>query len=109
MGVSYIPVARIGELTPGAMKEVDLGGRQVLLAFAEGKYYAFARQCPHEEADLKEAGQLFNVNGPQIRCNNHSYCFDLKTGDCTLPKGGAPLTVLPTEERGEEICIRLEW
>lgn len=107
MGVSYIPVARIGELNAGAMKEVDLGGRQVLLAFVEGKYYAFARQCPHEEADLKEAGQL--LDGTQIRCNNHSYCFDLKTGDCTLPKGGAPLTVLPTEERGEEICIRLEW
>lgn len=107
MGVSYIPVARIGDLNAGAMKEVDLGGRQVLLAFVEGKYYAFARQCPHEEADLKEAGQL--LNGAQIRCNNHSYCFDLKTGDCTLPKGGAPLTVLPTEERGEEICIRLEW
>ena len=107
MGVSYIPVARIGELNAGAMKEVDLGGRQVLLAFVEGKYYAFARQCPHEEADLKEAGQL--LDGAQIRCNNHSYCFDLKTGDCTLPKGGAPLTVLPTEERGEEICIRLEW
>jgi nitrite reductase/ring-hydroxylating ferredoxin subunit len=47
--------------------------------------------------------------GTQIRCNNHSYCFDLKTGDCTLPKGGAPLTVLPAEERGEEVCIRLEW
>ncbi len=107
MGVSYIPVARIGELNAGAMKEVDLGGRQVLLAFVEGKYYAFARQCPHEEADLKEAGQL--LDGTQIRCNNHSYCLDLKTGDCTLPKGGAPLTVLPTEERGEEICIRLEW
>jgi len=107
MGVSYIPVARIGELSPGAIKEVDLGGRQVLLAFVEGKHFAFARQCPHEEADLKEAGQL--LDGTQIRCNNHSYCFDLKTGDCTLPKGGAPLTVLPTEERGEEICIRLEW
>jgi len=110
MGVSYIPVARIGELSAGAMKEVDLGGRQVLVAFTEGKYYAFSRQCPHEDADLKEAGQLVNVNGTQmIRCNNHSYCFDIKSGDCTLPKGGAPLTVLPTEERGEEICIRLEW
>ena len=32
-----------------------------------------------------------------------------KTGECTLPKGGAPLTVLPAEERGEEVCIRLEW
>ena len=109
MGVSYIPVARFGELTPGAMKEVYLGVRQVLLAVAEGKYFAFARQCPHEEADLKEAGQLFNVNGTQIRCNNHSYCFDLQSGECTLPKGGAPLTVLPAEERGEEVCIRLEW
>ena len=36
MGVSYIPVARVGELTPGVMKEVDLGGRQVILTFVEG-------------------------------------------------------------------------
>ena len=107
MGVSYIPVARVGELTPGAMKEVDLGGRQILVALVDGSYFAFSRQCPHEEADLKDAGQF--LNGRQIRCNNHSYCFDLQTGECNLPKGGAPLTVLPTEERGEEICIRLEW
>ncbi len=107
MGVSYIPVARIGELTAGAMKEIDLGGRQVLLAFVEGKYFCFSRQCPHEEADLKAAGQL--LDGGQIRCNNHSYCFDLQSGECSLPKGGAPLTVLPIEERGEEVCVRLEW
>jgi nitrite reductase/ring-hydroxylating ferredoxin subunit len=107
MGVSYIPVARVGELSSGAMKEVDLGGRQILVAFVEGSYFAFSRQCPHEEADLKEAGQF--LSGRQIRCNNHSYCFDLQTGECSLPKGGAPLTVLPTEECGEEICIRLEW
>jgi nitrite reductase/ring-hydroxylating ferredoxin subunit len=107
MGVSYIPVARVGELTPGAMKAVELGGRQVLVAFVEGNYFAFSRQCPHEEADLKEAGQL--LAGGQLRCNNHSYCFDLKSGECSLPKGGAPLTVLPIEERGEEVCIRLEW
>ena len=50
---TYIPVARVGELVAGAMKEVDLGGRQVLLAFVEGKYFAFSRQCPHEEADSK--------------------------------------------------------
>ncbi len=107
MGVSYIPVARVGELTPGAMKEVDLGGRQVLLTFVEGKYFAFSRTCPHEEADLKIAGQL--LKGGLLRCTNHSYWYDLNSGDCTLPKGAAPLTVLPAEERGEEVCIRLEW
>jgi len=107
MGVSYVPVARVGELTPGAMKEVDLGGRQVILTFVEGRYFVFARHCPHEEADLKEAGQL--LDGAKLRCNNHSYCFDLQSGQCTLPKGGPPLTVLPAEERGEDVCIKLEW
>ena len=42
------------------MKEVDLGGRQVLLTFVEGKYFAFSKQCPHEEADLQSAGQLID-------------------------------------------------
>src|SRR5581483_5575808 len=93
MGVSYIPVARAGELTPGGMKEVDLGGRPVLLAFVEGKYFAFSRQCPHEEADLKSAGQL--LGGGKIRCNNHSYCYDLASGECTLPRGAAPLRSCP--------------
>jgi nitrite reductase/ring-hydroxylating ferredoxin subunit len=105
MGVSYIPVARIGEVAEGAMKEIALGGRQVLLANIGGQYFAFSRQCPHEEADLK-AGSL---EGTKVRCANHNYCFDLRTGECVLPKGGPPLTVLPAEQREEEICIRLEW
>jgi len=105
MGISYIPVARIGEVATGAMKEVDLGGRQVLLANVDGEYFAFARQCPHEEADLKTGA----LEGAKVRCTNHNYCFDLRTGECLLPSGGPPLTVLPTERQGEEICIRLEW
>jgi nitrite reductase/ring-hydroxylating ferredoxin subunit len=107
MGVSYIPVARAGELAPGAMKEVDLGGRLVLVTLVEGRYFAFTKECPHEGADLSIGGQL--LDGTKIRCNNHSYCFDLQSGACLIPQGGAPLTVLPVEERGEEVCIKLEW
>jgi nitrite reductase/ring-hydroxylating ferredoxin subunit len=107
MGVTFIPVARVGELSAGSMKEVDLGGRQVLLTFVEGKYFAFSRNCPHEEADLKTAGQL--LDGTSIRCNNHGYCYDLKSGECMLPRGAAPLTVLPAEEKEGELFIRLEW
>jgi nitrite reductase/ring-hydroxylating ferredoxin subunit len=105
MATSYIPVARAGELPAGALKEIDLGGRPVLLANVEGKYFAFSRQCPHEEADLKTG----TLAGNQIRCANHNYCFDLETGECLLPRGGPSLTVLPAEQRGDEICIRLEW
>lgn len=52
MGLSYVPVARVGELLPGKMKPVELGGRQLLLAHADGRYFAFARECPHEFVDL---------------------------------------------------------
>jgi nitrite reductase/ring-hydroxylating ferredoxin subunit len=107
MGVSYIAVARAGELSPGAMKEVDLGGRAVLVTMIEGCYFAFTKECPHEGADLSAGGQL--LAGAKIRCNNHSYCFDLRSGACLVPQGGAPLTVLPVEERGDEVCIKLEW
>ncbi|HEY7164336.1 MAG TPA: Rieske (2Fe-2S) protein [Candidatus Binatia bacterium] len=105
MGITYIPVAKLDELAAGEMKEVDLGGRPILLANVGGKYFAFARQCPHEDADLRTG----SLDGTQIRCNNHNYCFDLHTGECTLPRGGPPLTVLPAEERGEDVCVRLEW
>ena len=105
MGISYIPVAKFGEIAAGQMKEVDLGGRPILLANLDGRYFAFSRQCPHEDADLKTG----SLSGTHIRCNNHNYCFDLHTGECVLPRGGPPLTVLPAEERGEDICIRLEW
>jgi nitrite reductase/ring-hydroxylating ferredoxin subunit len=107
MGVSYIPVARAGELSPGALKEVDLGGRAVLLTLVEGQYFAFTKDCPHEGADLSIGGQL--LGGAKIRCNNHGYCFDLQSGACLIPQGGAPLTVLPVEQHGDEVCIKLEW
>jgi 3-phenylpropionate/trans-cinnamate dioxygenase ferredoxin subunit len=107
VGVTYIPVAHAGELEPGAIKEVDLGGRPVLLTLLEGRFFAFTKECPHEGADLKIGGQL--LQGAKVRCSNHSYCFDLQTGACLIPQGGPPLTVLPVEQRGEEVCIRLEW
>lgn len=107
MGVSYIPVARAGELSVGEMKEVDLGGRSVLVTRIEGQYFAFTKECPHEGADLRTGGQL--LQGPKIRCNNHSYCFDLQTGACLVPNGGPPLTVLPVEEREGQVCIKLAW
>ena len=105
MGISYVPVAQVGEIAAGKMKAVELGGRRLLVAHVEGRYFAFARECPHEGADL-ETGEL---SGPKVRCDNHSYWYDLRTGECVLPKGGPELTVLPVEEREGEICIRLEW
>ncbi len=105
MGVAYIPVARVGELAPGARKRADLGGRAVLVANIDGEYFVFGSQCPHESAEL----ELADIDGTTLRCDGHNYCFDLRTGQCVAPEHGPPLAVLRVEQRDDEICVKLEW
>lgn len=105
MGITYISVGQPGEVADGEMKPVDLGGREILLANVAGEMFAFARQCPHEATNL-DTGEL---TGAHIRCEGHSYCYDLRTGECLQPGGGPLLAVLPIEEREGRLCVRLEW
>jgi nitrite reductase/ring-hydroxylating ferredoxin subunit len=105
MGVAYIPVARVGELLPGAVKSADLGGRRVLVANVEGEYFAYASQCPHEGADLDDA----EISGVNLRCDGHNYWYSLRTGECIMPRNGPTLAVLPVEQRDDDLCVRLEW
>jgi 3-phenylpropionate/trans-cinnamate dioxygenase ferredoxin subunit len=105
MGVNYIPVARAGEIADGKMKPIEIGGRTLLLAHVDGRYFAFSRDCPHEFADLQHGA----LEKSRIVCNNHGYCFDLASGECVLPQNGPRLTTLPVEVRGEDICIKIEW
>ncbi len=105
MGVAYIPVAKIGELAAGVRKCVDLGGRRVLVANLDGELFVFAAECPHEQAEL----ELADITGTELRCDGHSYRFDLRTGECVMPPGGPPLAVLPIEQRDDDVCVRLEW
>ncbi len=105
MGVTFIPVAQPGEIQEGQLKPVDLGGREILVTMSDGELFAFARQCPHEATNLDTS----EVTGDQIRCEGHSYCFDLHTGQCLMPPGGPALAVLPLEEHEGQLCVKLEW
>jgi nitrite reductase/ring-hydroxylating ferredoxin subunit len=82
------------------MKPVELGGRQLLLARVDSRYFAFAGEYPHEAADL----QMGALDGDKVRCANranHGYCFDLNTGECELPKGGPQLTSFQLKSAGK--------
>jgi nitrite reductase/ring-hydroxylating ferredoxin subunit len=87
------------------MTAVDLGGRRVLVTNVDGEYFAFGSQCPHEGTELDDA----EIREYRLRCQAHSYCFDLRTGECVIPRGGPPLATLPVELRDGQLCIRLEW
>ena len=69
------------QITVGELHVVSVAGRTALLTRIDGKIRAFSNVCPHAAADLGK-GRLFDG---QIKCPDHGYTFDIRTGRATWP------------------------
>ena len=69
-------IANENELQPGQMKKVDVAGKKLLLANAEGQYYLVDEMCSHEDFSL----YLGCIQGNRIKCSLHGSYFNLDTG-----------------------------
>lgn len=77
MGSELIAVADENELQPGQMKKIEVAGRKLLLANAEGNYYIVDEMCSHEDFSL----YLGCIKGKTIKCSLHGSYFNLETGE----------------------------
>jgi 3-phenylpropionate/trans-cinnamate dioxygenase ferredoxin subunit len=71
-----IPIAPVGELSPGQRKLVFVDGSSVVVFNINGKVFAVDNSCPHNGASLA-SGQL---EGHVLRCPAHGMRFDLRDG-----------------------------
>lgn len=100
----YVPVIAADAVEPGVLTPVEVAGRPHLVTVLDGEYFVFARNCPHENADLS-GGIACAVS---VICPNHGYEFDLRTGTCLDPVGGPRLTVASAERREDKVFIRID-
>ncbi len=75
----FTQVAKTSEIPPGERKRVEFNGERVSIFNIEGEFYAIYDTCPHKKTAPLIRGTL---NGIGIKCPNHGYRFDLKTGKC---------------------------
>src|SRR5436305_10255823 len=68
-------------LAAGETATVDLAGRPVTLANADGTWCAFESTCPHQATPL---GGLPLTRKILLRCPEHGSTFDVTTGQCVL-------------------------
>lgn len=68
-------------LQDGEMLRIDLEGTRVVLARAQGEYYAFGAKCTHYGAPL-DKGVL---KGHTLICPWHHACFDIRSGERLEP------------------------
>lgn len=94
-------VAKLSELRPGAMKEVTVGGKNVLLARVGEKCYAVGANCPHYGAPLVEGV----LNGKRLVCPWHHACFDVTTGAFEEPPAFDPLPRFDVTVEGDEVFV----
>ena len=73
---SFIPIAKVSELTDGTMKEVEVQGHELLLAMAGGKYYVADGRCLHMGGRLAQG----KLEGTVVTCPRHGSQFDLRDG-----------------------------
>ena len=72
----FVEVSKIDELKEGTMKAINTGGREILVARADDKYYAVDKRCPHMGGDLSQG----KLEGTVVTCPRHGSQFDLTHG-----------------------------
>ena len=78
---NYSIVAETGEISSGERKRVEINGQRITIFNIENTYYAINDTCPHKKTAPLIRGKL---DGLGIKCPNHGYRFDLKTGECNI-------------------------
>jgi nitrite reductase/ring-hydroxylating ferredoxin subunit len=67
----------VGSVRPGAMREVMLGSRSIVVALVRGSLVAFDGYCPHEGGLLAEG----RLEDDRLTCGVHEAAFGLPSGE----------------------------
>jgi 3-phenylpropionate/trans-cinnamate dioxygenase ferredoxin subunit len=74
--MDYVEVFDLSELPVGQMKSVEVSGREILLANADGTIFAIANKCSHLGGSLAKG----SLEGNTVTCPKHGAQFDLDSG-----------------------------
>jgi len=101
---NYTMVALTEEIPKGERKRVEVKGQRISIFNIGGEYFAIYDTCPHKGTAPLIRGKL---DGMAIKCPNHGYRFDLKTGECNIDPA-FNTRVFPIKVAGNKILLELE-
>jgi len=101
MTEEFMEAGQAGELAPGRMKRVDVGGRRILLANVAGRICAVDDTCTHEDASLS-TGVL---RDELVKCPLHGSRFNVCTGKALEEPAEQDLRTYPVRLDGGRILV----
>lgn len=109
MGVTKHVVGKVDDFTEGTRMVVDVGGREVVVFFQGGEFYALLNRCPHRGAPLCKGRFIANITSNAVgeyvhhrdnrllACPWHGWEFDIATGQSYFDPTGVRTRPFPVE------------
>jgi len=94
-------VARADELGEGELREVQVGGKKVLLLRHDGLLHAYGARCPHYDGPLAKG----LLHDGRLMCPWHQGTFDAATGDLLEPPPLAGLTTFAVRVADGDVYV----
>ena len=101
--MTFAPVAKIGEIPDGGMKQVVVHGEVVGLYRVGSDVYAMNDICTHEETYLTEGE--FEVDDMEVECPLHGSRFDVRDGSVRILPATKPATTYPVKIEGDVVLV----
>ena len=76
----FVPVAQVSEIPPRSAQAFAVGRYEVAVFHVDGDFFALENTCPHQGGPLADGF----LEGHQITCPWHAWCFDVRSGKMTL-------------------------
>jgi nitrite reductase/ring-hydroxylating ferredoxin subunit len=98
--VIFVKAAKTTDIKAGKMIHVEVGGKEILIANVEGKFYAVGDRCPHLNALLSKG----TLDKKIITCPRHFSSFDVTNGRAI---SGTPssLQVYEAKVDGDDLLV----
>jgi 3-phenylpropionate/trans-cinnamate dioxygenase ferredoxin component len=102
--MSFVTVAKVGELKKGQVRTFAVNGHHIALCNVEGTYFATQDLCTHDGGPLGE-GEMIDY---EIECPRHGGRFDVRSGEVTALPPMFPIKTFPVRLEGDEIQVALD-
>ncbi len=89
------------DILPGTMAGTRAGGKEVLVANVDGKFYAIGNVCTHMGCTVSDGV----LSGFTVQCPCHGSMFDVRTGAVVHGPATRPEPSYSVETTGDRISI----
>jgi 3-phenylpropionate/trans-cinnamate dioxygenase ferredoxin subunit len=97
----FVQVASLTQLPPGTLQQVEVDGRDICLANADGAVYAFQDNCSHRDHPLHTG----TLEGTRLECAWHGGRFDVASGRAVGLPAIKPIATFDVRIEGDDILV----